>query len=158
GGALHRDADIGLGDRPPVVAKRNARRHLRRIDAQDIARGAVQTDVTEIAGLEYVVLVIEEKPHGVSRVIALGLDFVVSEESYLRINVAQERDQLVSHCAEELAAMALLKFHRIGEPAHRIAERAHRELDQNIAILGGIIVDQEALAILPDLKPKADKI
>ena len=59
--ALHRDADIGLGDRPAVVGERNARRHLGRIDAQDVAGGAVQPDIAEVAGLEDEVLVVEEQ-------------------------------------------------------------------------------------------------
>src|SRR5215468_9697125 len=158
GGALHRDADIGLSDWPVVVAERDARRLLGRIDAQDIAGSAVQANMTEVAGLEDVVLVVEEKPHGVSCVIALGLDFIVREKRDLGIAVTQERDQLVAQSAGQPAAMALLKLHRIGKPAHRIAKRANRELDQNIAILGGIIMDKKALTILPHFKAETDKI
>ena len=39
-----------------------------------------------------------------------------------------------------------------------IAKRTHRELDQNIAILGGIVMDKKAFAILPDFKPETDKV
>src|SRR5262252_9515739 len=54
--------------------------------------------------------------------------------------------------------MALLKFHRIGKPAQRIADCADGELDQNIAIPGGIIMGKNALAVLPDFQPEADEI
>ena len=49
--ALHCDADIGLGDRPRVVGERDARRRFGRVDAEDVAGGAVQPDMAEIAGL-----------------------------------------------------------------------------------------------------------
>jgi hypothetical protein len=52
--------------------------------------------MTEIAGLEDVILVVEEQPHGIGRIIALGLDFIVREESDLGIAAAQEGDQLVT--------------------------------------------------------------
>src|SRR5712692_10563855 len=114
--------------------------------------------MTEVAGLEYVVLVIEEKPHAIGCVIALGLDFIVSEESDLGINVAQERDQLVAHGAGQLAVMALLKLHRIGEPSQRIAKCADRKLDQHLAAGSGIFVDKHVLGLLQDLEADADVI
>src|SRR5262249_31937608 len=141
-----------------VVAKRDARRLLGRIDAQDITGGAVQADMTEVAGLEDVVLVVEEKPHRIGCVIALGVDFIVREKRDLGVAVTQERDQLVPQSAGQPAAMALLKLRRIGKPAHRIAKRANGELDQNIAIPGGIIMGKKAFAILPHFKPETDKI
>ena len=51
GGALRRDADVGFGDRPACRRRSDARRHLGRIDAQDIAGGAMQPDVAKVAGL-----------------------------------------------------------------------------------------------------------
>lgn len=42
GGALHRDAVIGLGDRPRVVRNGQTRRLFLRIDADDVSGGAVQ--------------------------------------------------------------------------------------------------------------------
>ena len=94
GRALHRDADIGLGDRPAVVVERDARRHLGRVDAEDIAGGAVQPDMTEVARLIDAVLVVEEQPHAVGGVIALGLDLLVGDEGDVGIGVAKQRDQL----------------------------------------------------------------
>ena len=61
--ALHRDADIGFGDRTGIVGERDARRHLSRIDAQNVTGGAMQSDMAEIAGLMQTILVIEEQPH-----------------------------------------------------------------------------------------------
>ena len=83
--ALHRDADVGLGDRPAVVGECDARRHLGRIDAENIAGGAMQADMAEVAGLVHAVLVVEEQPHAVGRVIALGLDLLVRDEGDVRI-------------------------------------------------------------------------
>jgi hypothetical protein len=56
------------------------------------------------------------------------------------------------------ATMTLFEFRGIRQPAERIAERADRKLDQNIAILGGIIVHQQTFALLPDFKTEADEI
>ena len=47
---------------------------LGRIDAENVARGPVQPDVTEIAGLLDQSLVVEEQSDAVGRVIALRLD------------------------------------------------------------------------------------
>ena len=48
--------------------------HLGRIDAEDVAGGAVQPDIAEIAGLVDALLVVEEQADAVGRVIALGVD------------------------------------------------------------------------------------
>jgi hypothetical protein len=72
GGALHGDADIRLGDRSAVLAERDARRPVGWIDTQDIAGGAVQPDVTKVAGLKDMVFV-EKEPQGIGRVITLRL-------------------------------------------------------------------------------------
>src|SRR5580704_18944145 len=114
--------------------------------------------MTEVAGLKDVVIVVKEESHGIGRVVALGLDFVVCEKRDVGVGVAQEPNQLVTQGARQPAAMAFLKLHRIGKPAQGIAKRPHRELDQNIAIPGRIIMGKKALAILPDFKPEADKI
>src|ERR1051325_1863931 len=46
---LRGDADIGLGDRPALIRQDHARRLLGRVDAEDIAGGAVQPDMAEVA-------------------------------------------------------------------------------------------------------------
>jgi hypothetical protein len=56
------------------------RRHLGRIDTQDVTGRAVQPDMAEIAGLVDTILVVEEQPDIVGRVIALRLDLLVGEE------------------------------------------------------------------------------
>src|SRR5215469_7485363 len=87
GGALDRDADIRLDDRPAVILERDAWRLLGWIDAENIAGCAVQPDMTEVAGLENMILVVKEEPHRIGRVIALGLDFIVREKRDLGIAV-----------------------------------------------------------------------
>src|ERR1700752_473410 len=54
--------------------------------------------------------------------------------------------------------MPLLKLHGIGEPSHWVAKRAHGELDQNIALPCGIIMDKKAFTVLPDFEAEANKI
>ena len=88
----------------------DARRLLGRIDAEDIPGSAMQPDETEVARLVHTVLVVEEQPHAVGRVVTLGLDLLVSEEGDVRISVAKQRDQPLGHAAGELAAMLLLEL------------------------------------------------
>ena len=52
----------------------------------------------------------------------------------------------------------LLELHGIGKPANRVAERVDREPDQHVAAGGGIVVDEQAFAVLPDLDAEADKV
>src|SRR5258708_20157269 len=85
GCALNSNADIRLGDRSGVVIERNARRNFCRIDAENIARGAMQPDVTEVRRLIHEVLVVEEQPDAVCRIIVFGLDLLVGEEGDVRI-------------------------------------------------------------------------
>ena len=51
--------------------------------------------------------------------------------------------------------MALLELHRVRKPAECVAKRAERELNQHLAVRGQIIVDKNALAILPRLDAEA---
>ena len=51
--------------------------------------------------------------------------------------------------------MLFLEFDRVGKPAERVAKRADREVHQHLAIRGRIFVHEDALALLPDLQPKA---
>ena len=104
------------------------------------------------------VLVVEEQPHAVGGVITLGLDLLVGDEGDVRIGVAEQRDELFRHGAGEPAAVAFLELHRIGKPAERVAQRADRELDQHVAVRGRVIVDKDALAVLPDLDAEAHVI
>src|SRR5262249_6448409 len=136
----------------------NARRLLGGIDAQDISCGTVQADMTKVARLEHVGLVLEKKPHRVGGVIALGFDLAVRDQRDVGMAVAQERNQLVTDSAGQPAAMVLLKLQRVGEPAQRIAERTDGELDQNITIPGGIIMGKNTLAAVPYFEPEADEI
>jgi hypothetical protein len=39
--------------------------------------------------------------------------------------------------------MLPLEFHGIGKPAERVADRADRELDEDFAVLGRIIVSND---------------
>ena len=57
GRTLYGYADIRLGERPAVIVQQYARRLLGWIDAQDVAGSAVQSDMTEVAGLKDVILV-----------------------------------------------------------------------------------------------------
>jgi hypothetical protein len=82
----------------------------------------------------------------------------VGEERDVGIGASKQRDQPLGHAASELAAMLLLEFHRVGEPAHGVAERADRKLDQHLAIGGGIIVRDELLILLPDFEAEAHEI
>lgn len=59
--ALHADADIRLGDRRRVVGQDQTRRRFGRIDAEDVARRAVQVDLAEIRGLGAVLGIVEEQ-------------------------------------------------------------------------------------------------
>jgi hypothetical protein len=64
--ALHGDADIGLVDRSRVVSDRYARRRLGRVDAENIAGGAVQSDQAE--NERDAILVIIDRPlHEIDR-------------------------------------------------------------------------------------------
>ena len=92
--AMH---DIGLGDRAAVVAIDDARRFLGRIDAENVAGGAMQPDVTEVGRLEHEILVVEEQAHRVGGVIAFRLDLLVREEGDVRIGIAEQRDQPLGH-------------------------------------------------------------
>src|SRR5258708_25136684 len=85
GRALNRNADIRLSDRSSVVIERDARRNFCRIDAENIARSAMQPDVTEVRGLIHEVLVVEEQPDAVCRIIAFGLDLLMGEEGDVRV-------------------------------------------------------------------------
>src|SRR5258707_6434788 len=75
GCALSSNADIRLSDRSCVVIERNTRRNFCRIDAENVACGAMQPDVTEVRRLIHEVLIVEEQPDAVSRIIDFGLDF-----------------------------------------------------------------------------------
>ena len=52
----------------------------------------------------------------------------------------------------------LFEFHGIGKPTDRVAERVDREPDQHVAAGGGIVVDEQAFAVLPDLDAEADEV
>jgi hypothetical protein len=71
GRGLHRDADVGLGNRPAVVGQDDARRLFGGIDAQDIARSAMQADMAEIRRLPLEGRVVEEEAEAVG---GIGLD------------------------------------------------------------------------------------
>ena len=118
----------------------------------------MQADVAEVAGLMQTVLVVEEQPHTVGGVVLFRLDLLVGEEGDVRIGVAEQRNEFVRHPAGEPAVVALLELHRVGKPAECVAERADRELDQHLAVRGRIIVDENALAILPRLDAEADVV
>jgi hypothetical protein len=60
GRALYRDADVAFGDRSRAILGHDARRHFGRIDAEDVARGAMQADMAKVARLTHAVHVIEE--------------------------------------------------------------------------------------------------
>src|SRR5260370_1149220 len=68
GCALNSNADIRLGDRSGVVIERNARRNFCRIDAENIARGAMHPDVTEVRRLIHEDLVVAEQPNAVCQI------------------------------------------------------------------------------------------
>ncbi len=118
----------------------------------------MQSDMAEIAGLMQTVLVIEEQPHAVGRVIIFRLDLFVGEESDMRIGVAEQRNEFFRHPAGEPAVMAFLELHRIGKPAERVAQRADRKLNEYVAVRGRVIMNKDALAVLPRLDAEADVI
>src|ERR1700709_1159003 len=60
GARLHRDADIGFGDRRPVIGKSELRRQFLGIDAEDIGRRAMQSNKPEIRRLIDKAGIIEE--------------------------------------------------------------------------------------------------
>ena len=74
------------------------------------------------------------------------------------MGIAKQRDEPLGHAAEELAAMLLLEFHRIREPANRVAHGADRKLDEHVAAGGRIIVGDELLLPLPHFKAEAHEI
>src|SRR4029077_20503507 len=72
-GALRRDADVTLGDRPRLVGELDPRRFLGRVDTEDITSRPVQPDVAEVAGLIKAVLVAEEHSHFIGGIVVLRL-------------------------------------------------------------------------------------
>src|SRR5262249_61312413 len=126
--ALHRNTDIGLGDGPAAIDECDLRRHLGRVDAEDVTCRAVDSNLAEIAGdvvlmVDDYALLVEVHRNRVRRVIVLGLDLLEWQESDVRIRRAEQRDQRLADRAGEPAAVALLELRRIRKPAERIAER-----------------------------------
>src|SRR6266436_5290501 len=114
--------------------------------------------MAEVAGLEHALLVVEEQANAVSRVKALGLDLLVGQKRDVGISVPEQWNELFAHSAGQPTAMAFLKPHRVGEPADDVADRADWELDQHLALGGGIVVAEQALALGPDLEAEAHEI
>jgi hypothetical protein len=141
-----------------IVGNGQTRRHLGRVDAENVAGGAMQSDETEVAGLEDAVFVVEEQPHAVGRVIPLGLERLMRDKFNVRVGAGEQRDQRRRHRASQAAAVLLLKLHRIGEPPHRVSERADREHHRDFAIAGVVIMRQQLLVAEPDLDPEAYEI
>jgi hypothetical protein len=90
-------AHISLGDGTLGTAWRDARRLLRWIDAEDVARGAVQADQPEVAWLMNPLFVVEEEADVVGRIIALRIDLLVGEKLDFRIGVAKQQDHELGH-------------------------------------------------------------
>src|SRR5262249_42058216 len=103
GGALNRDADVGLGDRPRLVLKRNTRRDFSRIDTENVSGGAMQADMAEVARLVDEFLIVEEQADAVCCVVALDLDLFGGHECDVRIGIPEQRYELVAHEAGEPA-------------------------------------------------------
>ena len=118
----------------------------------------MQSDKAEIAGLMQTVLVVEEQPHAVGRVIIFRLDLFVGDESDIRIGVAEQRNEFFGHPAGEAAVVAFLELHCKGKPAERVAQRANWKLDEYVAVRGRVIMNKYALAVLPRLDAEADVI
>ena len=118
----------------------------------------MQPDETEVAGLVEAILVVEEQPHAIGRVIARRVEIVVPDEIDLGISVSEERDQPVGHAAGQLTAVLFPKLHRIGKPSHRVAERAGRKQHRDLAIARVVIVAQHLLVAVPDFDPEPDVI
>ena len=144
--------------RPTVVGQRDARRHLRRIDAENIAGRAMQPDVTEIARLVDAILIVEEEPDAVGRVELLGFDLFMGHECDVRVTVTKQRDELFPDRAGQLALVLLLEFRRVGKPANGVAKGPNRELDQYLSVGGVIIVTQDLLVLHPRFDAEAHKI
>ncbi len=134
--ALHGNANIGIRNRPAIVLQSDAGGHFCRVDAEDVGGGAVQSDMPEIARLIDEILVVKKQPHGIGGIIACRIDLFVGYESYSRIGIANEVNDLFAHGAGELATMALLKLDRIGKPAQGVAEGADGKLDKHVPIAG----------------------
>src|SRR5262249_37416262 len=62
------------------------------------------------------------------------------------------------HAAGQPAAMLALELHRIGKPAHGVAQRADRQLDQDLAVAGRVLVAQDLLVALPDLDAESQVV
>src|SRR6266566_4547859 len=114
--------------------------------------------MAKVARLEHVILIVEEQANIVGRVIVFGLDLLMREESDFGVGISHEGNDFIAHPAGEAAAVALVELHRVWKPAERIPQGANRELYEHVPVRGGIIMDKNALTILPNFQPETDKI
>ena len=156
--ALRCDADIAFADRPRGIGQREPGRGFGRIDAQDVARGAMQANQPEIARLLHALPVIEEQSHIVGGIVALRLHLLVVDEGDVGVRVAEQRNEPFGHRNGQAATVIFLEAHGVGKPAERVTERAHRQLHQHVAVGGRIIVLEDLLLALPDLDPDAHEV
>src|SRR5258707_6133011 len=80
GGTLNGDADIGFSDRPCIIFDRESWPHLRWINSENIAGGAMQPDMAKVARLMDEVLVIEKQTYAVGGVVTLRIDLFVGSK------------------------------------------------------------------------------
>jgi len=142
GRALHRDADVGLGDRGAAFLHGHPGRRLGGIDAEDVAGGAVQPDQTEITGLVDTFLVVEEQAQIVSGVKIGGIDRIGGEKGDVGIGWLEQVEQPGGHRASQSAAMHFSEADRIRQPAQGIPQGADRKLDQDPTVAAIVFVTE----------------
>ncbi len=135
GGRLRRNADVLFFDLPRC-GEVEARRQVVQIvsvEPEDVARRAVEADVTEVDGL-VIDIALEEQPHVVRRVGLVLYGVLRSDERDVWILVFHECRDPRRHDADQLAMMLQLEAFHVGEPSDAVADRADGQLHHDFLV------------------------
>ena len=153
---LRGDADVFFPDLPRR-GEIEARRFVGWIDAEDVARRPVQTDVAEVDRL-MVNVAFEEKSHVITGVWLVVFCLLRSDERDVGVLPAHDVGDPRRHDADQSALMLFLKPLHIAEPADGVADRADRKLDHDVAAFCIEIMGENRLfsALFVDDETEAD--
>ena len=158
-GGLRRDADV-LFLYLPRGGKIEAWRQIVQIvavEAEDVARRAMEADVAEVDGL-VVHVALEEQSHVVTRVGLVLYGVLRGDERDVRVLVFHERRDPRRHDADQLAVVLLLEALHITEPADAVADRSDGQLDHDLLAtqVHVMLEDGRVVALLVDDETEFD--
>ncbi len=148
GGRLRRNADVLFFDLPRC-GEVEARRQVVQIvsvEAENVARRAVEADVAEVDGL-VVHVALEEQPHVVRCVGFVLYSVLRGDERDVWILVFYECRDPRRHDADQLAMMLQLETFHVGEPSDAVSNRADGQLHHDLLVTQVHVMLEDGLVV-----------